>query len=42
MNASIQFNNVSLSYGDIAEEVEVLKDISFSIDSTEVVSIVGP
>ena len=42
MSASIQFNNVSLSYGDIAEEVEVLKDISFSIDSTEVVSIVGP
>ena len=42
MNASIQFNNVSLSYGEIAEEVEVLKDISFSIDSTEVVSIVGP
>ena len=42
MNASIQFNNVSLSYGDIAAEVEVLKDISFSIDSTEVVSIVGP
>ena len=42
MNASIQFNNVSLSYGDIVEEVEVLKDISFSIDSTEVVSIVGP
>ena len=42
MNASIQFNNVSLSYGDIAAEVEVLKDISFSIDSTEAVSIVGP
>ena len=42
MNASIQFNNVSLSYGDIVEEVEVLKDISFSIDSSEVVSIVGP
>ena len=42
MKTSIQFNNVSLSYGDIAEEVEVLKGISFSIDSTEVVSIVGP
>jgi len=41
MNASIQFNNVSLSYGDIADEVEVLKSISFSIDSNEVVSIVG-
>ncbi len=42
MNASIQFNNVSLSYGDIADVVEVLKSISFSIDSNEVVSIVGP
>ena len=42
MNASIQFNNVSLSYGDIADEVEVLKSISFSIDGNEVVSIVGP
>ena len=42
MNASIQFNNVSLSYGDIADEVEVLKSISFSIGIPEVVSIVGP
>ena len=42
MNASIQFNNVSLSYGEIADEVEVLKSISFAIDSSEVVSIVGP
>ena len=42
MNASIQFNNVSLSYGEIADEVEVLKRISFAIDSSEVVSIVGP
>ena len=42
MNASIQFNNVSLNYGDITDEVEVLKSISFSIGSSEVVSIVGP
>ena len=42
MNASIHFNNVSLSYGDITDEVEVLKSISFSIGSSEVVSIVGP
>ena len=42
MNASIQFNNVSLSYGEITDEVEVLKSISFAIDSSEVVSIVGP
>ena len=42
MNASIQFNNVSLSYGEIADEVAVLKSISFAIDSSEVVSIVGP
>mgnify|MGYP001293009479 FL=1 len=42
MNASIQFNNVSLSYGEIDDEVEVLKSISFAIDTSEVVSIVGP
>ena len=42
MNASIQFNNVSLSYGETADEVEVLKSISFAIDTSEVVSIVGP
>ena len=42
MNASIQFNNVSLSYGEIPDEVEVLKSISFAIDRAEVVSIVGP
>ena len=42
MNASIQFNNVSLSYGEIPDEVEVLKGISFAIDTSEVVSIVGP
>ena len=42
MNASIQFNNVSLSYANIADEVEVLKSISFSIGSSEAVSIVGP
>ena len=42
MNASIQFNNVSLSYGEIVDEVEVLKGISFAIDTSEVVSIVGP
>ena len=42
MNASIQFNNVSLSYGEIPDEVEVLKSISFAIDCSEVVSIVGP
>ena len=42
MNASIQFNNVSLSYGETADEVEVLKSISFAIDTSDVVSIVGP
>ena len=42
IDASIQFNNVSLSYGEIPDEVEVLKSISFAIDSAEVVSIVGP
>ena len=42
MSAAIQFDNVSLSYGAKSDAVEVLKSISFSIDSKEVVSIVGP
>ena len=42
MSAAIQFDNVSLSYGSKSDAVEVLKSISFSIDSKEVVSIVGP
>ena len=42
MSAAIQFDNVSLSYGTKSDAVEVLKSISFSIDSQEVVSIVGP
>ena len=42
MSAAIQFDNVSLSYGNKSDAVEVLKSISFSIDSKEVVSIVGP
>ena len=42
MSAAIQFNKVSLKYGTKADTVEVLKSISFSIDSEEVVSIVGP
>ena len=42
MIAAIQFNNVSLNYSNKTDTVEVLKSISFSIDSEEVVSIVGP
>ena len=42
MSAAINFNQVSLKYGTKADTVEVLKSISFSIDSEEVVSIVGP
>ena len=42
MSAAIQFNKVSLKYGIKADTIEVLKSISFSIDSEEVVSIVGP
>ena len=42
MSAAIKFNNVSLNYGNKNDIVEVLKSISFSIDSEEVVSIVGP
>ena len=42
MSAAIQFNNVSLSYGIKDDAVEVLKGIDFSVDSEEVISIVGP
>ena len=42
MSAAIQFDNVSLSYGNKSDAVEVLKSVSFSIDRKEVVSIVGP
>ena len=42
MNAAIQFNNVSLSYGSKVDPVEVLKGINFSVSSEEIVSIVGP
>ena len=42
MSTAIKFNNVSLNYGNKNDIVEVLKSISFSIDSEEVVSIVGP
>ena len=42
MSAAIQFKKVSLKYGNKADTIEVLKSISFSIGSKEVVSIVGP
>ena len=42
MSAAIKFNNVSLNYGNKNDIVEVLKSVSFSIDSEEVVSIIGP
>ena len=42
MNAAIQFNNVSLSYGSKVDPVEVLKGINFSVSSEEIVSIIGP
>ena len=41
MNAAIQFNNVSLSYGSKIDPVEVLKGINFSVSSEEIVSIIG-
>ena len=34
----IEMNNIKKHFG----ELEVLKDISFSVDSGEVVSIIGP
>ena len=42
MTAAIEFTNVSLGYGLNDELIKVLKNISFSVDSDEAVSIVGP
>ena len=42
MTAAIEFTNVSLGYGLDDELIKVLKNISFSVDSDEAVSIVGP
>ena len=42
MSAAIEFSNVSLGYGLGDELIKVLKNISFSVDYNEVVSIVGP
>ena len=42
MTAAIEFTNVSLGYGLDDELIKVLKNISFSVDSNEAVSIVGP
>ena len=42
MSAAIEFTNVSLGYGLDDELIKVLKNISFSVDSDEAISIVGP
>ena len=42
MTAAIEFTNVSLGYGLDDELIKVLRNISFSVDSDEAVSIVGP
>ena len=42
MTVAIEFTNVSLGYGLDDELIKVLKNISFSVDSDEAVSIVGP
>ena len=42
MSAAIEFSNVCLRYGLGDELIKVLKNISFSVDSDEAVSIVGP
>ena len=42
MNAAIQFNDVSLTYGSETDLVKVLNSISFSVNDDEIVSIVGP
>ncbi len=42
MSAAIEFSNVSLGYGFGDELIKVLKNISFSVNFDEAVSIVGP
>ena len=42
MSAAIEFSNVSLEYGLGDELIKVLKGISFSVNSDETISIVGP
>ena len=42
MSAAIEFSNVSLEYGLGDGLIKVLRDISFSVNSDETVSIVGP
>ena len=42
MTAAIEFTNVSLGYGLDDDLIKVLKNISFSVDFDEAVSIVGP
>ena len=43
MNESvIQFSDVRLSYGPSSNRVEVLKGVSFCLNSNEIVSIIGP
>ena len=38
----IQFSDVRLTYGPSSSPVEVLKGVSFSLNSNEIISIVGP
>ena len=42
MTAAIEFTNVSLGYGLDDQLIKVLKNVSFSVDFDEAVSIVGP
>lgn len=42
MNALLEIKNVSLIYQTIKSETEAIKDISFSVNQGEFVSIVGP
>ena len=42
MSTAIQFHNVSLDYATKDDVIRVLNDVSFSVDSDEIVSIIGP
>ena len=42
MSTAIQFHNVSLDYATKDDVIRVLNDVSFSVNSDEIVSIIGP
>ena len=42
MNKLLELQNVSLTYQTINDEIEAIKDLSFSLNDSDFVSIIGP